>query len=85
MNWISRQFRAGFQGFKERTNVGGNYEASVILNYHFQNMIARKIPIFPSQLQLVLIAVTSTHCTEGVSVKRGPDTCEWRMRMGKCE
>ena len=21
---------------------------------------------------------------EGVSVKRGPDTCGWRMRMGKC-
>ena len=20
----------------------------------------------------------------GVSVKGGPDTCEWRMRMGKC-
>ena len=29
---------------------------------------------------------TQTQITEckGVSVKRGPDTCGWRMRMGKC-
>ena len=24
------------------------------------------------------------HLIQGVSVKRGPDTCGWRMRMGKC-
>ena len=32
MDWISRKFSAGFQEFKERTNVGGNYEVFVIVN-----------------------------------------------------
>ena len=32
MDWISRKFSAGFQEFKERTNVGGNYEVFEIVN-----------------------------------------------------
>lgn len=37
MDWISRKFRAGFQEFKERTNVGGNYEVSLIVKYDSKN------------------------------------------------